>query len=82
MRSSFSVPLVLMLGFVVETVNIHDNMGKINDIHQSNLIDILVSSKIVNHLLDKNFPYTYLSKYFNGKLKIYHAFYDFSSVIK
>lgn len=70
-----------MLGFVVKPIDIDDNTKKINQIHQSVNTEPSMSSQIEEYIIDKGVPYTYVSKYNNEELWIYHSFYDFSSVI-
>ena len=70
-----------MLGFVVKSIDILDNTKKINAIHQSVNTEPSVTSHLKEYIIDKTVPYTYVSKYNNEELWIYHSFYDFSSVV-
>ena len=73
-----------MLGFVVNRIDIDKNMTKINLIHQEINTLKKKATDINEYIFNEHFKFTYVSNYSmsNNILKLYHAFYDFSLIIK
>lgn len=73
-----------MLGMVVKSIDIDENVEKINLIHEEKTTVRSNASNIHKYNFNQNFIFTYISDYkiSDSKLKLYHAFYDYSSIIK
>lgn len=73
-----------MLGIVVKQIDIDENMKEINLIHQKENNVGENSTNIDKYVFNPDFTSTYVSEYTidEGKLKLYHMFYDYSSIIK
>lgn len=71
-----------MIGFIVEAMDIHENINNINFLLQNNFADkINTISYIVSESFIKNFEYQYSSNHQtqDGKsIKLYHLMFDFS----
>lgn len=82
-----------MFGFVVDSMNIHNNITNINSLLNKNMTNdkgLTVNSNPTQYLtrieLTENFEYSYISKHINKddntEVAIYHLMFDFSNNIK
>lgn len=70
-----------MIGFVIESIEIHDNVNDINYILENNFKHIPTNTLITKECFIENFEFHYCSNHQteNGlPLKLYHLMFDFS----
>lgn len=73
-----------MIGFVVESMDIHSNISDINFLLNSKFKNINTESNITKENFIPEFEYHYSSKHTsnnNSTIKLYHLMFDFSSII-
>jgi len=72
-----------MIGFVVSQMNIHENIGLINQLLQSTFNEANTEKGLMKKQINPNFEYSYYSCHKVGKTTktIYHLMFDFSSNI-
>lgn len=73
-----------MIGFIVETLDIHANADSINTLFDSFQTDAKTIKKLTKDTFIPNFEYHYHSTHTDiddANLKIYHLMFDFSENI-
>lgn len=71
-----------MIGFIVECMNVGENIANINRLLQDNFTKANTDTPLTEIAFIENVDYQYYSKHFdieNKKLKLYHLMFDFSS---
>jgi len=73
----------IMFGYVIKTIDVPDNTGKIDSL-QDSLLKGVASTKFALLQKDDSQYYVYICKYSSphiGQIELWHLFYDFSDVI-
>lgn len=73
-----------MIGFVVDTLDIHENISNINALLVGSFISIETVNKLINTYFIQNFEYQYYSIHKTVEdieIKIYHLMFDFAENI-
>lgn len=73
-----------MIGFVVSQIDIHENIGFINNLLQNTYTDVNTEKELTKKQISPNFEYSYYSCHKVGGFTkvIYHLMFDFSNNIK
>jgi hypothetical protein len=73
-----------MIGFVVESINIDNNISSINSLLNTSFTQSNTTKALTNYEIDKDFKFSYCSTHNKNddEIIIYHLMFDFSNNIK
>lgn len=74
-----------MIGFIVESIDIHANVTKINSLLKNNFKEVTVTREIQKTHFIPEFDYQYTSQHLdcdNKEIVLYHLMFDFSNHIE